>query len=277
MSYRWPILSLLLTIGLAGPGCVSPEHALGSDTPDAATVIDRYLEAAGGRAALEAVDALHAEGTVRVPDLGLEGQLTLWQREGGYSRVTLEIPGLGKIEEGTLPDLAWESSLMGPRIKRGEEKALALRNAAIEPLLDWRERFEGARIAGIDTIGEHRAYRLVLTAPGGAEQTHLIDTETHASLGTVQTLDSPMGRIEVRTRVLETRRVQGLRLPARIEQQAAGTRMVLELKKFEPNPEVPEGTFTPPEGVQALIPSQNSGLGALRAPAESANLTLRSS
>jgi hypothetical protein len=53
--------------------------------------------------------------------------------------------------------------------------------------------------------------------------------------------------------------------------------MVLELKKFEPNPEVPEGTFTPPEGVQALIPSQNSGLGALRAPAESANLTLRSS
>ena len=249
---------VLLSLLVALPGCAPAREAEPPTPPDGPGVISRYLEQAGGRDRLAAVDALHAEGRVTMPDTGLEGSVTVWQRSGGYSRVTLEIPGLGTVEEGTLPDLAWESSLMGPRIKRGEEKALALRNAAVEPLLDWRERYASARLDGVETVGEREAYRLVLTTPGGAEQTQLIDVETYAHLGSIYTVDSPMGRIEVRTRVLESRTTGGVRLPVRIEQEAAGTRMVLALKEIELNPQVPGGTFEPPEEVRRLIPGEKS-------------------
>jgi outer membrane lipoprotein-sorting protein len=227
----------------------------GATHPDAGSVIERYLEASGGRAHLSSIESLHATGTVTVPDQGLDGRIEVWLHADGRSRATLEIDGLGTVEEGTLPDLAWENSLMGPRIKRGEEKALALRNAAIEPLLDWRDRYESAEVEGMVSVGDRKAYRLVLTAPGGAEETRLIDTESFLPLGTEQTLDSPMGEIRTQSRVLETRTVDGLVYPVKVEQTAAGMRMVLELERLELDAEVPDGTFTPPDAVQRMAES----------------------
>jgi hypothetical protein len=247
-----PVIALALSAGCSPHHVASPSP---SSPPDAETVIERYLEQSGGRERLQAVETLHAVGTVKVPDVGLEGTVTLWQRADGYSRTVLEIPGLGTIEEGTRPDLAWESSLMGPRIKRGEEKALALRNSTIEPLLDWRERYRSARVAGLRTVGERQAFELVLTAEGGAEQTHLIDTETYSPVGSEMTIDSPMGKIETKARILEAEMIDGVRIPTRIENEAAGTRMLLNLEQVELGRKIPEGTFDLPEEVESLLPA----------------------
>lgn len=256
-------LQPLLSVAALSFATIAPTAALASNqggppAPTAETLIELHLEASGGRERLASTDTLHATGKVSMPDQGLQGRVEMWQRSDGSSRLTLEVPGLGTVEEGTTNGVAWESSLMGPRLKQGPEKRFALRNGAISPLLDWRERYASADVTGTQAVGDRQAYRLELLAPDGTREIHLIDRRNHEPLGSEYTLDTPMGRVTFETRVLETERVDGVLVPARVEQRASGMRMVLELESVSLDVAVPQGTFTPPEAIQRLIESDGS-------------------
>src|SRR3954467_5485678 len=96
--------------------------AFSADLPSAESLLQNSLERSGGKAYAE-VKSLEMTGTVEMVDHNITGPVSVFQA-GPKSYMLIELPGLGKVEEGFDGETAWEvNALQGARIKEAEEKA----------------------------------------------------------------------------------------------------------------------------------------------------------
>ena len=79
--------------------------------------------------------AMVVTGTMEVKGIGLKGSMTSYHAAPDKMLVEITIQGVGTILDGSDGEVAWEiSALQGPRLKEGDEKAVALREGAIQCL-----------------------------------------------------------------------------------------------------------------------------------------------
>ena len=90
----------------------------------------------------------------------------------------MELEGIGTIKQGTDGQTAWESSsLQGPRIKQGEERAVALREATLRGPLYWRKLYKHVETMSQETIDDQACYKVVLTPEEGKPDTQYYEQE----------------------------------------------------------------------------------------------------
>jgi hypothetical protein len=137
--------------------------------PSAATVLDRYVKIAGGAAAWHSKHSERQEIEGRALDgdrVVLRATISI-SRSGDYvSAIGIPLEG----SEGVYKNVAWAvSDFSGVRIKRGTEREEALRDSRMLEEADWRSLYPKSRVAGIETIGSERCYK-VLLVPSPAEK-----------------------------------------------------------------------------------------------------------
>src|SRR5450631_2122523 len=76
----------------------APFFAADEALPKADTILDRFVEAAGGKAIFEKHHNEVMHGNIEFAGRGLKGTMTLYQVEPDQSRAVIEIEGVGKIE-----------------------------------------------------------------------------------------------------------------------------------------------------------------------------------
>ncbi|MBM3790375.1 MAG: outer membrane lipoprotein-sorting protein [Acidobacteria bacterium] len=250
-------------LGLCLAGAISPQWGFGQaataaaaeELPRAETVLDRFVEATGGRAAYEAVFSERVRGTVEVVGLGLVGTIAVYTAAPAQSYSKIEMTGAGVVEEGTSGDVAWErSTVQGPRIKTGDERAAALREGAFNAHLRWRELYAKAEVTGTESVGERSCYKVVLTPAQGKPMTHFYDRETGLLLKVAMVQLNPMGEIPAEALLEDYREVRGIRMPHSIRQRALSQEYVIRVQSIEFNAALPEGIFDLPDDVRALLP-----------------------
>lgn len=109
------IVAMAGTVALAGPA--APQARL----PDAAEIIDRYVEARGGRDAILAPASVRTRGVISMPAIGAEGSMEVLSRDGRMA-MTMTIPGMGDMQTGFDGEVGWAmDGMMGPRLLEGGE------------------------------------------------------------------------------------------------------------------------------------------------------------
>ena len=84
---------------------------------DADSVINRYLEAMGGQAALAKVQSRVLKGTFSMPDMGMSGNMEVYTQEPDKYRANVEFGGMGSSSNGVNGEVAWDlNPMVGPRI-----------------------------------------------------------------------------------------------------------------------------------------------------------------
>src|SRR5579862_2089892 len=164
-------MKLTRRLALAGLlACALP--AFSADPPAPETILDRFVEVTGGKAAYEKRKTEVVHGTVEFAAVGLKGTMVEYFEEPGKFYMAMELAGIGKIESGLTDGVAWESSvLQGARIKTGEEKAQALREAAMNSFFHWREIYPKTEYAGEEAVSGEACYKVVLTPAEGKPET----------------------------------------------------------------------------------------------------------
>src|SRR5437868_1699770 len=105
---------------LSGLTAFAADEAL----PKAETILDRFIEVTGGKAAYLKRKSEVATGILEFPAQGLKGTMMRYSADPDKSYSSLDIDGVGKIEMGSTDGIAWEkSAILGPRVKSGDEKA----------------------------------------------------------------------------------------------------------------------------------------------------------
>lgn len=165
-----------------------PETAV--KRPGAAQLLDRYVEALGGRAALEAVNRRVSRGTVlhmkvegsgtpkaRAVNRGQEDPLEITQEAPDRVTVTVGPPAdrmVQRIEGAT-------GTIESAGIKRPldpREVARVATQLSLRRDLELRDRADKMRVSGQDTIDGRDVWVVRAQAADGARETYYFDAET---------------------------------------------------------------------------------------------------
>ncbi|HEX5432255.1 MAG TPA: hypothetical protein VFW83_09825, partial [Bryobacteraceae bacterium] len=174
----------------------APVFAADAALPPAAQILDRYVEATGGKAVYEGRKSEIATGTLLFTAQGLKGTIIRYSEDPDKYYSSVDIQGIGKVEEGVNAGVAWEkSALLGARIKTGEERAQAIREARMNSSYHWRELYPKAETAGTEMVNGEDCYKVVLTPPEGSPETMYFEKKSGLLRKTTLVAASQMGNV----------------------------------------------------------------------------------
>jgi len=228
----------------------------GQDTlPAAEVVIERFIQVTGGRPAYEKLHSQITMGSVEFLGAGIKGKFAEYRAEPARIYRSFDFPNTGRIEAGADGDVAWErSSETGPRLKTGDDKAGALRDATFNALLRWRQLYSRVECTGKDVVGGETCYRLLLTPKTGKPVTYWYDLESGLLVKVAMTSETPtLGEILTETFLGDYRNVEGILLPHRVNRKVLSQEILTLVESIQLNAPIPEGRFDIPAEIQTLL------------------------
>lgn len=226
--------------------------AVAADLPKGEELVEKYLKSVGGKEKLEKLKNRVMKGEIVLPDMGMEGTVTIHQQPPDEGRIVAEFEGMGKIQYGSRDDLAWEMA-PAPKILEDDDKSMAYRQLPLDPYIDYKERFESVETVEEVDVDGTAAYKVKLTPKGGAPEFAyfakdsglLLKTEAPGEEGA--TLVQPFG---------DYKEVDGVKVPHRRGSSGGQFNFTMTFNSVEHNVDIPEETFDPPAMVKSMLEAQ---------------------
>ena len=244
------VLAALLAHFEALPAARAADDAL----PKAETILDRYIEVTGGKAAYEKRRSASATGVVEFPAQGIKGTVERYGVAPDRSYLAMTLEGIGKIESGTIGGVAWEkSAILGARIKSGAEKEQSLREGAFNGELRWRELYAKVETTGVETVNGEECYKVVLTPKVGNAETNYYQKKSGLAVKTTTVAASQLGEVPIEVTMSDYKNFGGVLVATKSVQKAVGQEIVLTIQDMKVNEAIAADRFELPGDVKALL------------------------
>jgi outer membrane lipoprotein-sorting protein len=242
------IVATGLLAGIALP------HLVAADLPKAETILDKYIEVTGGKAAYQKLHSQMESGTFELPAMGVKGTLTSYRAEPDLAYTEIVLEGIGKMQVGSDGKVAWTNNPMqGPHIQEGAERAQAMQTERFNGELHWREIYKTAETTGIEAVDGKDCYKVVLTPAEGSPATHFYDKESGLLTKFSIVSQSAMGEIPTDSFPTDYRKEGDILMAHKVRQTAAGQEVVITIDTVKVNPEIPKSRFDLPDEIKALV------------------------
>ena len=220
-------------------------------------IVEKYLAAIGGRAALAKVASRSTTGTITLslPQGPVSGTIEILNQQPNKVRsvTKLDLTSLGAGQlireqrfDGTTGYVI--DSMQGNREITGGQLE-NLKNAVFpSPLLTYKERGATVELAGKEKIDGRDTYVLVLKPKTGPVVRHYFDAETYLPARIVVKLDVPEagGEVEQTSDLSDYRAVDGVKIPFAIKVSSAIQSFIIAVTKVEQNVAVDAASFARP-------------------------------
>ena len=175
----------------------TPAAAPSAPTPSVDDVLSHYVEALGGKAALDKLTSASEKGTFELPDFGSSGEVELFAKTGDKQLTTIELAGFGTVKRGYDGTTGWaDDPQAGLRDLTGDELADMRRSAAWNAPLRLKVLYPGLAVTGSEKVKGHDAwvlgttiddlkYKMYFDAGTGLLVRHDQETKTPDGKGTV--------------------------------------------------------------------------------------------
>jgi len=230
--------------------CALPARA--SITPDAQKIVDRYLEASGGRAAWQHTHTMHGVGTLTA--FGMKGRIETWRATPDKRASEIQIGPLD-IKDWANGGKAWRVDPSGKLLALDGKD---LEQAATSTWFDnerWLDPDQGG--GSITTLADHtdslgtRAV-LEITPPNGKARLYEFDRKT----GLLVRDSFRMDQMQAASTYSDYRKVDGWMVAFRTVQEVAGAAAntaVAQLDSVSFGMSIPDDRFQPAGGAGAAI------------------------
>lgn len=132
-----------------------------SGLPSVDEIVGRYLDAIGGRAALEKLTSRVSRGTVELQTMGLSGTAEIYEQAPDKSTLILNVEGLGTIQQTFDGTIAWLQDPLDGYVKFAPVASAKIHDESIfQRELRFKELNPGLVLIGKDKVGEREAYVL---------------------------------------------------------------------------------------------------------------------
>ncbi len=221
--------------------------------PTARSIIDRHIQAIGGRKAILAHTSSHATGTMSVPGSGMTGTLDIYGTKPNKTLVKINIGGIGEVMEGFDGKIGWSMSPMtGPRLTEGKELEEKIFDADFYSDLHEEGRYVSMTTVDKALFDGRSCYKVSLIRKSGAEDFDFYDAETGLKAGAIGTRESQMGPMNVTQVHSDYKKFGGLLVPTTMKQSAMGVQQILTLTAIEFDSVDPK-VFELPVQIKALL------------------------
>ncbi len=217
----------------------SPETLLSVDE-----VLEKCLQAAGGRAALEKITTRLLKGTLEVP--GRRAPLERHQKTPNKLLMTARI-GERPSYVGYDGASGWEQSPDGSqRDAAGEDLLRTQRDAELYSELRFRQLYPKLAVTGREKIGDRDVVMLDATSRGGDAEKLYFDAPSGLLVRTLQLNESPLGLLPFQTDYEDYKEVDGVRLPFTVRWTRPDVSLAFRYESVEHNVPTDDAKFRKP-------------------------------
>jgi Cu/Ag efflux protein CusF len=240
--------------GLAVAAVLAASAASGAQAqqlPPARQLVDKYVEAIGGRQALARHQQRKVVSEMSMPAMGMNMTVELYQARPNKLFTKTEMAGMGTFTSGYDGTVAWTSNPMqGPRILADRELAETLRQAEFDNY-DLAKVFPTLETTGEKTVAGRPCWVVKGVSQQGIEVNYCFDKETGLALGATATQPGQMGDMQVEMVFSDYQSYDGLKMPAKTTMTMMGQEMTTTIKSVSHAP-FDASIFAIPAEVRAL-------------------------
>jgi len=239
-------------LGLAALAlAVQAGAAAAQQLPPAAQVVEKYVQAIGGRPAIERFSARHETGEMSVPAMGMTMTTESWSALPNRSFRKIDMSGM-TMTSGSDGTTAWVNSPMsGPKILNGDELKEAFDNANFYNGVDFAKVFPTMQTVGERTVDGHACWNVRMVSAAGTEVHNCFDKESGLWIGGILKQHSEMGEITAELVMADYKDFDGLKLPTRTTMTVGPQQIVTTIKTVSHAP-VADSVFALPPEIRAL-------------------------
>jgi hypothetical protein len=220
---------------------------------DAPALLEKSIEAMGGRAALEKVTSRITEGDVTMSFGPASAEGTFKEMEKApnkkYQLVTLSLDMGGgaqilEMEQWVNGDKAWVRQPMQPMQElSGDDLAKALESEQFNAVLRWKELGFEPTVTEKKEMNGRVVYVLSMKKKHSMEEM-FIDAENFRMVAKSETNDTPQGPVSTMTTYGDYRPVDGLMLPHSLLVEGAGMTQKATVTSYKQNVAIDDSEFS---------------------------------
>jgi hypothetical protein len=223
-----------------------PATAPAPETPNADQLLDRYVEAIGGRAAWLKLTTRISSGTIDVPQMNLSGSIEIREKAPNHLLATIIING-ASFRQGFDGTVGWtDDPKDGLREESGLELEDTRRDADFYHPLDLHKLYSKFTVTGTEKIGDHEVYAVEATRPGSDPDKLYFDTKTGLVLRIVTRHHTAEGVTAFQEDLDDYREVDGVKVPFAVHQMSADADFTIKFTEVRQNVELEDSQFSKP-------------------------------
>ena len=213
-------------------------------------IVDRYVQAIGGRPAFARLASRHIVAEMSMA--GMTMQMETFTARPNKMLAVVNVSGM-TITSGYDGQVAWTNSpATGPRLlSEGAELKQVLDNASFDRSLDPSASSTSMTTVGERTVEGRACWDVKIVSANGNESTNCFDKETGLLVGTRAKQASQMGEIEADIVIADYKDFDGVKMPTRMVANVMGQQMVTTIKSVSHAP-IPADKFALPAEIRAL-------------------------
>ncbi len=229
---------------LSKPG--SP--AAGSNPlPPIDAVLEKYVDAIGGKEAQEKLKSRVTKGRVDLAGTDSWGQLSMYAKAPNKSLTVMNIEPMGQVKSGYDGCTVWNvGETIGSRTLSGAALSAFSAVADFHRDIKLAELYPGIRLIGRVKDKDREFYMVEGYPTFGSPETMYFDAQTGLLTGRDLTQQTPGGPIRVEMRYSDWRVVDGVKLPFRITQSMPSLQFVFTVREVKHNLPVDDKVFEKP-------------------------------
>lgn len=219
-------------------------------------VIEKYLTAIGGRAALGKLKSRTTTGTITLSTPGGEvsGPVEIVNEEPNKSRTLIKLDlssfGAGQMIfdqrfNGTVGYVL--DSMQGNRDITGNQLENMKNGSFPTPFMNYKQMGATVELGGKEKVGERDAYLLIYKPKSGSVARQYVDAETYLPVRLVVKVNLPqVGDVEQTTEFLNFKDVDGVKIPFEVKVSSTVQNSTVVVSKVEHNTKIDESLFSKP-------------------------------
>jgi outer membrane lipoprotein-sorting protein len=215
--------------------------------PTVDQVLDKYVQALGGKPAIERITSTVSKGTFEIPAFGANGPVEISAKAPNKSVLKLDVPGFGVVQEGFNGTVAWsQEPTSGLREKTGAELAATKLDEDFYRPIKLKELYPKITVKGKEKVGEKDAYVLEATPAEGSPETWYFDAASGLLVRMDVERDTPQGKMAIQIFQEDYKDVNGVKVAHTVRQVNSAFTITIKFDEVKQNVPVDDAKFNKP-------------------------------
>lgn len=220
-----------------------------ADLPSVDKILEKYVTALGGKAAIEKLSSRVAKGSFELPAMGASGTFEAFGKAPNKSGSKVEIAGFGEIRNGFDGTTGWaQDPMSGLRVMSGAELAATKLDAEFFKDLKMKELYKQLVVKGKEKVGSAEAFVVEATPAEGSPEKYYFDAATGLLLRQDTERETPQGKMAIETTFEDYRVVDGVQVWHTMKQNTPAFAITMKVTEVKHNVTIEDAKFAKPSG-----------------------------
>jgi len=252
MNRAIDIAILILTLATVVPAQEKqteskPAVAPDSPLPSVNDVLDRYIQALGGKDAIGKFSSRVVKGSFEIPTMGVTSSAEIYAKRPNKWILTVDVPGLGLYQQAYDGSVGWtQDPQSGVRDLTGGELAAIKRSAEFNQPLRLKELYQTIAVKGRSKVGDRDAYVLEATPSEGSPEKLYFDTQSNLLIKADIQAESPMGKMPFEVFFEDYKEVEGIKMPHTMRRTSEAIGFVIKIEEVKFDVPIEDDKFKKP-------------------------------